>query len=479
MEVMKRKIYISFVLTAALILFGMSSVLALNTAHQEAIKSTNANISTSAMAPWFIETVDSATDVGKHVSAAIDPSSGNTCVSYYDAENKDLRMARYVGSGGNCGPDNGWKCELVDSEGDVGQYNSTASCPSADGIDLNVTYYDATNGALKYAGGTCDQNGCTYTPHTIDSGNPNISVYKGLYTSVKTDSKGIPHIAYYYSTTYSSDALLYAHWVGDGTGNCGKGDVAGQWQCDLIQNAEGVGMYASLDIDGNDKPSIAYYDANHGYPLVAAYIGSGGNCGPSNDWYCRTVQKSGLDTGKYISLNVENNGLANIAYYNDTEGTLEYAKWVGSGGNCGFSSISLKYEWQCEWIDDMGTTITPPMGIAIAEDAAGYPIIAYQDASEDLAPAALKLARPHVALDPNTVPNCGPQDLFYLWSCQFIDIGASTDISEAGSVSMVVNSTGLTTIAYHELDSYAYPSQGNLKVAYQRLQLFLPLALQK
>ena len=157
-----------------------------------------------------------------------------------------------------------------------------------------------------------------------------------------------------------------------------------------------------------------------------------------------------------------------------TSGTLEYAEWVGSGGNCGFNSVSMQWEWQCDEIDDMGTGLTS-MGVALAEDGAGYPIIAYQKVSE-LDPACLKVARPHVALHPNIVPNCEPQDLFLTWYCESID-GGGSHTDEAGSASLAVNTAGLATIAYHELNNYPYPAEGNLKVAYQRLQVFLPLAL--
>jgi hypothetical protein len=428
-----------------------------------------------ASAPWFVDTVDSVTDVGRHVSVAIDPASGTTFISYYDATNGDLRLARHVGTGGNCGPNDAWMCETVDSAGDVGQHSSIATYPSADSLPLIITYYDATNGALKYAACQCSLSSCSCSTYTIDSGNPGISVYKGLHTSVKYDSNDVLHVAYQYYGAYSADAQLYARRVAPGTGNCGEGAVAGNWQCDLIHNAEGVGMYASLDVDGDNDPSIAYYDAANGYPWVAAHIGSGGNCGPGNSWYCRRVHRPTLDTGKYVSLQVEDNGQPHISYHNVTSGTLEYAEWVGSGGNCGFSSQSLRFEWQCDEIDVMGTSLTS-MGVGMSMDGAGYPMIAYQDASDQLAPAALRLARPMVALDPNTVPNCGPEDLFLTWYCEIIDGGGSwTD--EAGSVSIAVNSAGLATIAYHELDSYAYPVQGNLKVAYQRLKVFLPLVL--
>jgi hypothetical protein len=498
---MKRQIYIGLALSAMLVVLGMRSDLAQGSQHNEDWAVSSVNTASAAMAPWLIDTVDSSTDVGRHVSVAIDPKSGMSFISYYDATNEDLRLARYVGSGGNCGPGDAWICETVDSSGDVGQYNSMATAsivvvpvtsggegnvgqydpiathPSVYGAWLFISYYDATNGALKYAEGSCTLSSCSLATYTIDSGNPAINVFKGLHTSVKRDWSGVYHIAYQYYGVSSAEAQLYAYWVGDGTGNCGEGSVAGDWQCDVIYNAEGVGMYASLDVDGDDDPNIAFYDAGNGYPWVAQYIGSGGNCGPANSWYCRRVDRPTLDTGKYVSLYVEDNGLPHIAYHNVTSGTLEYAQWVGSGGNCGFNGTSMQWEWQCDEIDDMGTSLTS-MGVSVAEDGAGYPIIAYQDGSDAMAPAALKVARPHAALDPNTVPNCGPQDLFLTWYCDVIDGGGSyTD--EAGSVSLAVNSAGLATIAYHELDSYPYPAEGNLKVAYQRRQVFLPLVLRQ
>jgi hypothetical protein len=476
-KAMKRQIYIGLVLSATLVVLGMRLGLAQDSQCNEDWAVSSANTASPASAPWFIDTVDSVRDVGRHVSVALDPGSGMTFISYYNkAEGGCLYLARYVGSaGGNCGPNHTWNCQLLDNFGTVGEYNDIATYPSGNGVKIIVSYYDLTSGALKYVEGYAEGSYFNWSPHTIDSGNPGSGYYKGLHTSVKYDSGGVPHIAYQYYGDSSAEAQLYAYWVGDGTGNCGEGTVVGDWQCDVIYNDEGVGMYASLDIDGADRPSIAFYDADNGYPWVAQYIGTGGNCGPGNSWYCRRVHQPTLDTGEYVSLYVEDSGLAHIAYHNVTSGTLGYAGWVGSGGNCGFNSVSLQWEWQCDEIDDIGTSLTS-MGVALAEDGAGYPIIAYQDGSDDMAPTALKVARPHVALDPNTVPNCGPQDLFLTWYCESIDGGGSyTD--EAGSVSLVVNSAGLATIAYHELDSYPYPTEGNLKVAYQRLQVFLPLAL--
>jgi hypothetical protein len=496
---MKRRICIGLALSATLVVLGMRSELA--QAWQQNEDWMVSGAVTASAAPWFIETVDSATDVGRHVSVAIDRRSGMAFISYYDAASEDLCLARYVGSGGNCGPGEAWTCETVDSTGDVGRYSSVATTSmyftplasggrgdagqdqlaaasqSGYGAWVFISYYDATNGALKYAEGGCTASDCSLATYTIDIGNPGINVFKGLHTSVKRDWSSVYHIAYQYYGEYSAEEQLYAYSVGDGSGNCGQGSVAGDWQCDVIYNAEGAGTYASLDVDADDDPTIAFYDAGNGYPWVAQYIGSGGNCGPGNSWYCRRVHQPTLDTGEYVSLYVEDSGLPHIAYHNVTSGTLEYAQWVGSGGNCGFSGTSMEWEWQCDEIDDMGNSLTS-MGVSLAEDGAGYPIIAYQDGSDLMAPAALKLARPHAALDPSTVPNCGPEDLFLTWRCDVID-GGGSDADEAGSVSLAVNSAGLATVAYHELDTYSYPSQGNLKVAYQRLQVFLPLVLKE
>jgi hypothetical protein len=458
---MKLKIYARLLLLLALfIILGMTPGVARG--------GISAITDLGVIPPWKINMIDSASPVGQHVSVAID--RGKVFISYYDNVNKDLRLARYVGTGGNCGPDNTWQCQMVESIGDVGQYNSIAAKPSEADTRVFISYYNATAGSLKYATGICNST-CTLTIRTIDSGNPSLFSYKGKYTSAKYDSNGIPHISYYYQTI-GNDSLMYAHMVDKDTGNCGTGADANDWQCDTIQSGNGVGMYTSLALDADGDPHIAYYDSGNDYPIVASYVSSVANNSPLGSWQIRTVQQPTLDTGKYVSLAVEDNGRAHIAYYNATNETLEYAKWRGGGGNCGFSSSLLDWEWQCEEIADMGTSLTP-MGISLALDKNNYPMIAYQDTSEDLAPAALKIAFPGAAygLLPGET-NCGPEDLLYTWYCGLVDGGGSwTD--EAGSASMALNSSGLATIAYYESDDYYL--KGNLKIAFQYLRLYLPL----
>ena len=156
----------------------------------------SSDASSIADAPWVRMEVDTDGDTGHHGSVAIDPLLGGVYVSYYDATNKNLRMAHYrhdLGSAGNCGPDGSWYCQTVDSEGDVGQYNSIAAIAGG----VNISYYDATNGDLKWAESTDAPYHHTWRTRTIDRG---ILPAKktGLYTSLALPSYGSPRISYHY-----------------------------------------------------------------------------------------------------------------------------------------------------------------------------------------------------------------------------------------------------------------------------------------
>ena len=164
-----------------------------------------------ASAPWFFDTVDTdpPNDVGQHVSIAFHPVSGRPYISYYDASNQNLRMAKYVVTGGNCGPDNTWSCETVDETGNVGMYSSIAIDPT-DNLPV-ISYFDAGNGALKLAERTVNHWGFT-TIH-----DPNF-VSAGRYTSLKIDAAGKAHISFYISAFLADDHLWYAKYVGGSAG---------------------------------------------------------------------------------------------------------------------------------------------------------------------------------------------------------------------------------------------------------------------
>ncbi len=402
------------------------------------------NASPAANAPWFNITVD-AYDVGQYTSVAIDPVNNTTYISYYDETYKDLRMAKYVGSGGNCGPNNDWSCETVDSAGDVGKYSSIAINPVMQRVRVRIAYYDATNGALKLA----YKSGLGWIIKTIHD--PLLGA--GSYASLKIDSTGKTHIAYYFKQFFGN-SLFYAEYVGGGAGNCTDND----YQCDSIDSGDQVGKYASLALDSSDRPRIAYNDGGNNALWYAFHDGV--------KWNHLKILPA--NSGQYASLYVDNGDISHIAHYDSSNGKLGYAVWVGSGGNCGLDMPSMKYLFQCYDIESVGT-ITHPKGLSLAVDAAGRPIIAYQKVG------SLKVARPAAALG-LLIGNCGPSTPFYTWYCETIDPFQSLGpVSNGDFVSIALNSSGLATIAYYQEFSASFI--GILKVAYQQFQGFLPLVM--
>ena len=168
---------------------------------------------------WFTDYVEKAGNTGTHTSIAFDPNSGTPWISYYDVGNTALKVAYYAGSGGNCGPNDTWYCQTVDETGDVGQYSSIDIHPDSNPDPfintwrVGVAYYDAINGALKFAEYSCSL-ACKWDIVTVEdadgyAGAPDY----GAYASMKYDFDGTPLIAYYASSTLFDDALHYAYQV--------------------------------------------------------------------------------------------------------------------------------------------------------------------------------------------------------------------------------------------------------------------------
>jgi hypothetical protein len=192
------------------------------------------------------------------------------------------------------------------------------------------------------------------------------------------------------------------------------------------------------------------------------------NCGFwDGDMACYPVTGASADVGKYASLYVDSSNHFHIAYYDATNQELKYAVQLdGSDGNCGILGSA-----QCDTIDSMLADYHP-LGISIAEDANGYPIIAYQ--SDD----SLNVARPLAALGwPAGSGSCGPEDPFLTWYCETIDRpGTWVSYRNGDFASIAMDPSGLATIAYYRF--YDEHSDGNLTVSRQRpYQVFLPLVV--
>jgi hypothetical protein len=430
-------------------------------------KAVGANASGAAKAPWFISEIDTTGDTGQHASVAIRPSDGQTFVGYYNATSELLRLASPVGIGGNCGPSGSWDCGTWDSGVDVGSNSIAINLQNG---AVGFAYHDPLNDELKYR--TAGYSAVVDKKQTV-------SESTGEYASLKYWwSK--PFIAYHLNDLSGVDSLKVAYRVYDSSGNCGYnvlGIKTGDWQCDTIQTGEGVGQHASLALDGSGHLHIAYHDGANGDLWYATTRGSTKNCGPGgNTWFCYPVS-SANDAGQYASLYVDNLSRFHIAYYVATREEsrkyeLKYAVDTGGGGNCGVFGSA-----QCDAIDLMMADYHHP-GVSIAEDANGYPIIAYQGEY-----GSLKVARPLAALDlQNTygAGNCGPPHPQWpsngSWHCAIIDrYGRIGNYRNADYASIAVRPSGLATIAYYRLWNLV---DGNLMVAQQGFhQVFLPLVM--
>ncbi len=485
---MNRKmfLFISLIALLALVLSASGTALA----------SPAAASASSAATAWFVDWADKTTSahLGYYPSIAYNPADGLPYISYYDSVNGNLLLDSPA-SGGNCGPNNSWWCRVVDGDsslsgktnGDVGQFSSTAFWSGNIGLiptwKMGISYHDASNHALKVAvwtesafGGSWKYTTIASTDNSAHSGND-----VGTYTSLKFTSSGTPYIAYYshiYDTFLSNykGTLYLARDVASG-GNCGVGADLGKWQCDTIdfQTGTGMGQYASLGLGYNNVPYMSYYDASGANLRYAHYAGPGaGNCYSGGDYDCLAIDLTG-DVGISSSLTAPRSSTdkPRIAYYDKTNGYLKYAFPTSSGANCGGGA------WFCGMVDSIGAGIISNVGISMALDENGSPIIAYENAAEDLAPSKLNIARPAAAVD-LLIGNCGalpPGYSFYYWQCDTVDNAAygSGYVNVAAYTSVAVSPSGLATIAYLETDDYNTTTY--LKIAYQRLQVFLPLII--
>jgi hypothetical protein len=132
----------------------------------------------------IITIIDSAGDVGQYTSLAIG-ADGFPVISYYDVTDGDLKLAK-CNDASCAGGD-----ELIttlDSDGDVGRHSSITVGPGGFPV---ISYYDATNTALKIA--RCNDTACADGDElivTLDQGD------RGTYCSVTMGSDGFPVISY-------------------------------------------------------------------------------------------------------------------------------------------------------------------------------------------------------------------------------------------------------------------------------------------
>jgi hypothetical protein len=446
-----------------------------------------------ALEPWTNEIVDDIANVtvGTHVSIAHSERDGRAYISYYDSTNQTLKLAYQVSPGtGNCPDNSNWRCStLYNGPNDVGRFSSidvvdasvnlitaiqgelNAAPPHQDYTKIGISFYDATDGALKFALYKCVPAqlypDCGWNITTVDDdSSPLFGATIGQNSSFKFGTDAVPIIYYHEGTGITNTGRVKRAYLPTGgtfSGHCGTG-----WTCEVVAQSTSSSAYGThISADGG---RVVFYDP-HNMELVWAYsTGSimSSSCGLVNYWGCDVIDSNG-DVGKFASIHYDGVHPMRVAYYDATNGTVKYAVVTSETGNCTNDSFN------CFAVDTIGTTtLSKNIGISLSLDAQGQPIIAYQDFHEDMAPARLKLARPaHVYGE--MVGNCGgtnPDYLFTYWQCRLLD-GGNEYLDEADYAAVSVSPAGLATVAYYETDNYY--DEGRLKVAQQHFGIYLPL----
>lgn len=275
----------------------------------------------TAQAPFVVEVVDAANNVGFYSSIEVD-AQGNPHIAYFDQSATRVRYAYKRGAT--------WTIETPDPS-TAGDYASLALDPQA---SPGISYFTGVSNDLKFA----RKSGTTWTVETADDGG---AAQVGFFTSLAFDGQGNPGVTYYDLTNGN---LKFARKSG------------GSWASETADgSANDVGRYSSLALDAQGNPHVSYRDDTS---LDLKYAWKAGGA-----WTTETVDGASSNVGQYTSIAVDPSGVVHVSYY-DLAGDLKYAKRTGSG-------------WTIEVAD--GGAANAGLWTSIALDAQGDPHITYQD----------------------------------------------------------------------------------------------------
>ncbi len=233
---------------------------------------------------WQCDEIDMSTvnDPGGYPSLDFAVSS-IPAVAYYDSVLRDLKYA-YLSNplgdaNGNCGPQTPqgytWTCRTVDSDGDVGRFASLHAIDVLNNDHMQIAYYGATLGQLKYTSQVGQGGNCGYLSQwscqVVDS---DIGIFPdgyrlGIALGVKPDFS--PVIAYMdggIDTAPISLNIAYPHFGG----NCGRQGMVNFWQCTIIDPGRtdfNEAAFVSLATKPTGGIMIAYTETNTlDYPVT-------------------------------------------------------------------------------------------------------------------------------------------------------------------------------------------------------------------
>jgi hypothetical protein len=278
---------------------------------------------TNKTGTWVATTVDSTGNIGQHTSIAMD--STKAYISYYDVTNGDLKYASCALST-NCDSTGEWTSSTVDSTGDVGQFTSIALDSSS---NAHISYYDVTNGDLKYATNTSG----IWATTTLDDGEASFEIpHLDIYV---TDEDGVGGFRNCASTGSRSMAVLTCAPQDVGAGSC-EGDTMSIGGAVATGVSDGTSQSFMGVID-----DVRYWTAARTQAQIQACM------------YQELVMHDSGDCG------IDNSNLAAYVKLNEGKGSAP-SDWTGLGSgskeNNGFRTTESGRFWDGGWVS--GAPIT-------------------------------------------------------------------------------------------------------------------------
>lgn len=243
------------------------------------------------------EIVDANGDVGKFSSLALD-SLGRVHMSYYDASNGSLKYATNLSGV--------WNPQVIDAFGYAGVYSSL-KVDSADKI--HITYIKGL--VLKYATNASGN----WVITTLDS-----NAYAGANATLALDANDKVHVVYNH-TDFQTETMRLKYVT----------NVSGNWVMQTLSGNSVVEIMPAIAVDGQGAVHVSYLfeDDNDLTPSTMQYVTN-----KTGSWIIETADTCGAYSGAYASIALDSSGNPNISYYDSSFGSLRFTRKIGNVWEC-------------------------------------------------------------------------------------------------------------------------------------------------